>query len=66
MANITYIQAIHDALAEEMRRDPKMVIMGQSVRGTDFPVPTEGLWQEFGDQRVFDTPISETPLLARP
>ena len=62
MANITYIQAIHDALAEEMRRDPKMVIMGQSVRGTDFPVPTEGLWQEFGDQRVFDTPISENAI----
>ena len=63
MANITFLQAIHDALLDEMRRNSRMIIMGQIVRGgTGFPVPTEGLWQEFGDLRVFDTPISENAM----
>lgn len=57
---ITLGQAIRDALAEEMRRDPRVFIMGEDVAeaGTPFKV-LSGLVQEFGPTRVIDTPISE-------
>jgi pyruvate dehydrogenase E1 component beta subunit len=53
-------QAIKEALAEEMRRDPLVVVMGEDVAeaGTAFKVLT-GLVDEFGKERVIDTPISE-------
>ena len=57
---ITFAQAVNEALAEEMRRDPKVFIMGEDVAeaGTPFKV-LSGLVEEFGPQRVIDTPISE-------
>ncbi len=57
---VTLGQAIREALAEEMRRDPRVFIMGEDVAeaGTAFKVLT-GLVQEFGPSRVIDTPISE-------
>ena len=57
---ITLAQAIREALAEEMRRDPAVFIMGEDVAeaGTPFKV-LSGLVQEFGPERVIDTPISE-------
>ena len=57
---ITLGQAIREALAEEMRRDPRVFIMGEDVAeaGTPFKVLT-GLVAEFGTTRVIDTPISE-------
>ncbi len=57
---ITLAQAIREALAEEMRRDPRVFIMGEDVAeaGTPFKV-LSGLVEEFGPQRVIDTPISE-------
>lgn len=57
---ITFAQAINEALAEEMRRDPAVFIMGEDVAeaGTPFKVLT-GLVDEFGTDRVMDTPISE-------
>src|SRR5579859_6707550 len=57
---ITLGQAIREALAEEMRRDPRVFIMGEDVAeaGTAFKVLT-GLVEEFGPSRVIDTPISE-------
>jgi pyruvate/2-oxoglutarate/acetoin dehydrogenase E1 component len=57
---ITLAQAIREALAEEMRRDPRVFILGEDVAeaGTPFKV-LSGLVQEFGPQRVLDTPISE-------
>jgi pyruvate dehydrogenase E1 component beta subunit len=53
-------QAVREALAEEMRRDPRVVIMGEDVAeaGTPFKVLL-GLVDEFGTERVIDTPISE-------
>ncbi|GHO64504.1 transketolase [Ktedonobacter sp. SOSP1-52] len=53
-------QAIREALAEEMRRDPRVFIMGEDVAeaGTPFKV-LSGLVEEFGPARVIDTPISE-------
>jgi acetoin:2,6-dichlorophenolindophenol oxidoreductase subunit beta len=57
---ITFGAAIKEAIAEEMRRDPKVVLMGEDVAeaGTTFKVLT-GLVDEFGKDRIIDTPISE-------
>ena len=57
---ITFAQAVNEALAEEMRRDPTVFIMGEDVAeaGTPFKV-LAGLVDEFGPARVIDTPISE-------
>jgi pyruvate/2-oxoglutarate/acetoin dehydrogenase E1 component len=57
---LTFAQAIREALAEEMRRDRTVCIMGEDVAeaGTPFKV-LSGLVEEFGKDRVLDTPISE-------
>src|SRR5579859_2012281 len=57
---ITLAQAIREALAEELRRDPTVYIMGEDVAeaGTPFKV-LAGLVEEFGTQRIIDSPISE-------
>lgn len=64
MAEITYRQAIHDAMAEEMRRDESVLVFGEDVAeyGGSFKV-TQGLLDEFGPERVFDTPISEAAII---
>jgi len=54
----TYIAAINEAFFEEMRRDPKVLLIGEDVRIGVF-AGTRGLHAEFGDKRVIDTPISE-------
>ena len=59
MAEKFYIQAIAEALAEEMERDEKVFVVGESVRAGSFGI-TGGLVKRFGDDRVLDTPISET------
>lgn len=58
MARKTYIAAIQAALAEEMRRDENVMLIGEDVRIGVF-AGTRGLHSEFGDKRVIDTPISE-------
>jgi pyruvate/2-oxoglutarate/acetoin dehydrogenase E1 component len=57
---ITFAEAIREALAEEMRRDPAVYIIGEDVAeaGTPFKV-LSGLVEEFGPERVMDSPISE-------
>ncbi|ROT93598.1 alpha-ketoacid dehydrogenase subunit beta [Histidinibacterium lentulum] len=57
---ITLSKAVNEALAEEMRRDPTVFIIGEDVAeaGTPFKV-LAGLVEEFGTDRVIDTPISE-------
>jgi len=57
---ITFAQAVREALAEEMRRDPSVFIIGEDVAeaGTPFKV-LSGLVEEFGPGRVIDSPISE-------
>ncbi len=57
---LTLGEAVREALAEELRRDPRVFIMGEDVAeaGTAFKV-LSGLVQEFGPERVLDTPISE-------
>ena len=60
MAELMYREALNQALAEEMRRDPLVFMMGEGIaeRGGSYKV-TEGLFKEFGSERVLDTPISE-------
>jgi len=64
MAEITYLEAIREALFEEMERDPKIFCLGEDVGayGGAFKV-TEGLQQKFGGARVIDTPISEAAII---
>ena len=60
MATLTLVQAVNDALKTAMRKDPSVVVFGEDVgpKGGVF-LATEGLTQEFGAQRCFDTPLSE-------
>jgi 2-oxoisovalerate dehydrogenase E1 component beta subunit len=61
---LTYLEAIREALAEEMRRDPKVFVLGEDVGsyGGAFGA-TQGLFEEFGEMRVVDTPISESAII---
>jgi 2-oxoisovalerate dehydrogenase E1 component beta subunit len=61
---LSYLEAIREALAEEMRRDPKVFVLGEDVGpyGGAFGV-TQGLYDEFGEMRVIDTPISESAII---
>ena len=63
MREITYREALTEALREEMRRDPTVFLMGEEVgrMGNVFGV-TKGLLEEFGEERLRDTPISETAI----
>ena len=56
---ITYSQALVDALEEEMRRDASVYLIGEDVSTGGYFAVTAGLIDEFGPQRVVDTPISE-------
>jgi len=60
MALITYREALNEALSEEIKRDERVVLMGEEVaqfKGS-YKV-SEGMLEKFGDQRIIDTPISE-------
>jgi pyruvate dehydrogenase E1 component beta subunit len=60
----TMVQAINEALRQEMRRDDRVVVLGEDVGkvGGVFRA-TQGLWDEFGDDRVIDTPLSESGIV---
>jgi len=64
MREITYAQAISEALAEEMRRDESVVVLGEDVGilGGNFRATAE-LYKEFGKEKVFDTPVSESGII---
>jgi pyruvate/2-oxoglutarate/acetoin dehydrogenase E1 component len=64
MAPVTMVEAIREALDEEMRRDPSVVLIGEDigVYGGAFKA-TEGLLAKYGWERVIDTPISETAII---
>ncbi|MFW9800190.1 MAG: alpha-ketoacid dehydrogenase subunit beta, partial [Candidatus Thorarchaeota archaeon] len=64
MSEVTYREALKQGLREEMIRDERVFIMGEDVGrnwGGAFKV-TKGLAEEFGDERVRDTPISENTI----
>ncbi len=60
MANreVGLCEAIREAYVEEMRRDQKVFLLGESIQAGTFP-HTKGLCQEFGETRVLDTPLAE-------
>jgi 2-oxoisovalerate dehydrogenase E1 component beta subunit len=64
MPTRTFIEAIRDGMAEEMRRDGNVILMGEDVgkKGGVF-LATDGLWAEFGDDRVIDTPLTESMIV---
>ncbi len=64
MPTINIIQAVNDALRTEMKRDDRVVVMGEDVGkfGGVFRA-TQGLFQEFGSDRVFDTPLAEDGII---
>ena len=64
MAEITYLEAIREALFEEMERDANVFCLGEDIGayGGAFKV-TEGLMAKFGEQRVIDMPISEAAII---
>lgn len=64
MAKISYREALNQALFEEMKRDESVVLFGEDVAEYEgsFKV-TRGLLAEFGEKRVFDTPISEAAIV---
>ena len=59
MRTITLIDAIKEAIEEEMRADDSVFMVGQDIRGAIFP-HTKGLVDEFGPDRIVDTPIAES------
>ena len=63
MANLTYRNAVAAALAQEMRRDPTVVLLGEDVASGGVFKTTAGLREEFGADRVWDTPISEQAIV---
>lgn len=59
MRELTYIQAIREAIQQEMRSDETVFVVGQDIRGGVYP-HTKGLIDEFGPDRIVDTPIAES------
>ena len=62
MPDLTYVEAINQALKEEMRRDSRVFLMGEDVRfghGGGLFGASQDLYEEFGEERVIDTPLSE-------
>ena len=62
MREITFIEAVREALQEEMRRDESVFLLGEDVKHALWGV-TRGLAEEFGEERVRDTPISENTII---
>jgi 2-oxoisovalerate dehydrogenase E1 component beta subunit len=64
VAEKTNVQAVHDTLLEEFRRDPRLIIVGEDVgaRGGVFRV-TDGFIEEFGAERVIDAPLAESSIV---
>jgi 2-oxoisovalerate dehydrogenase E1 component beta subunit len=64
MATKTLIEALRDGMREEMRRDASVIVLGEDVgqRGGVF-LATEGLYKEFGETRVIDTPLAESSIV---
>jgi pyruvate/2-oxoglutarate/acetoin dehydrogenase E1 component len=64
MPTMTYLQAISDAMREEMRADERVFVMGEDIGvfGGAFKV-TDGFFEEFGPDRVMDTPLAESAIV---
>jgi 2-oxoisovalerate dehydrogenase E1 component beta subunit len=64
MATRTFIEAIRETMADEMRRDDSVIVLGEDVgkKGGVF-LATDGLYDEFGEERVIDTPLTESQIV---
>ncbi|HEY3523806.1 MAG TPA: alpha-ketoacid dehydrogenase subunit beta [Candidatus Limnocylindrales bacterium] len=64
MATKTFIEAIRETIADEMRRDDSVIVLGEDVgkKGGVF-LATDGLYDEFGEERVIDTPLTESQIV---
>ncbi len=63
MPKLTMVEALREALIEEMLRNPRVILLGEDLRaGVPFGV-TKGLVEQFGAERVLDTPISEAAII---
>ena len=64
MATMTYLQAISSALRDELRADERVFVMGEDIGvfGGAFKV-TDGFFEEFGPERVMDTPLAESAIV---
>ncbi|MFT4931741.1 MAG: pyruvate dehydrogenase E1 component beta subunit, partial [Natronomonas sp.] len=62
--NLTLVQAVRDGLQDEMERDDEVIVMGEDVgeNGGVFRA-TDGLYEEFGGERVIDTPLAESGIV---
>ena len=65
MPAMNLVQAINNALEQEMERDKSVILLGEDIgkNGGVFRV-TEGLWQKFGEERVIDTPLAEVGIIS--
>jgi pyruvate dehydrogenase E1 component beta subunit len=63
MAELSYRNAVHLALAQEMERDERVVLIGEDLRQGGVFKPSKGLFEQFGPDRVWDTPIAEQAIL---
>ena len=63
MPEKTMIEAVRDAMAEEMRRDERIMVLGEDVGEGGVFKATEGLMAEFGEARVMDTPLAEAAIV---
>lgn len=65
MHELTFAEAIGEAIREEMERDPSVIVQGEDVGryGGGYYPALQGLWDQFGDERVRDFPISETAIV---
>ncbi|MDZ7702403.1 MAG: alpha-ketoacid dehydrogenase subunit beta [Halobacteriales archaeon] len=62
--DLTLVQAVRDGLRDELARDDDVLVMGEDVgRNGGVFRATEGLWEEFGDDRVIDTPLAESGIV---
>ncbi|MCK4962197.1 MAG: alpha-ketoacid dehydrogenase subunit beta, partial [Anaerolineales bacterium] len=63
MRELTYREALREALREEMKRDPKVFMMGEEIAeyGGSYKV-SQGLLEEFGHERIRNTPLAEAAI----
>lgn len=62
MREITYAQAINEALTEELRRDPAVLLLGEGISSGGTYGVTKNIFEEFGGERIIDTPSSENSI----